>query len=184
MLYRPTSEIPRGEIEEGRPRRRNSDRRGALGAAGQIFRPQGGWVSGRVIERRGIQAGHPCCCDDDVALVGERRPIPPLTKHQSLLQHRAGSSRSHPAPSYFWVGKCQRNRGHPQASRDSDVRQTSHVLYHASDRGGSPHTNRAPPSPLPTTHGWLSAGSRARNRMAAAISAAGGRLAERFRSGC
>ena len=160
-------------------------------AAGQIFRPQGGWVSGRVIERRGIQAGHPCCCDDDVALVGERRPIPPLTKRQSLLQHRAGSSRSHPAPSYFWVGKCQRNRGHPQASCDSGLKQTSHVLYHASDRGCSSHTNRAPPSPLPTTYGWLSAGSRACNRMAAAISAAaisaaaaGGRLAERFRSGC
>lgn len=81
-------------------RRRNSDHRGAVGAGGQIFRPRGGWVSGRVIERS-IQAGHhPACCDGEqrgVAL-GER-PIPPLTGRQSL-QHRAGSRHPRPRPTF------------------------------------------------------------------------------------
>ena len=61
--------------------------------------PRGGWVSGRVIERS-IQAGHPACCDGAARCSSRRaRPIPPLTKRQSL-QHRAGSRHPRPRPTF------------------------------------------------------------------------------------
>ena len=74
-----------------------------MGAGGQIFRPQGGWVSGRVIERR-HPGRSPCasCCDGRDVALGEERPMyPPLTKRQSSLQHRAGSRHTRgPRPTF------------------------------------------------------------------------------------